>query len=240
MRQWFVPHPSVKTVVVSHNAEGGVRVGAAEDPFEAKVAGYTAAWAALPSSVEHIIVLRDTPDARPTTNDCVERALAKRKRASLACAVPRQEALATDPAVVAATRAATPRIQVIDLTPLMCDAARCYNVIGGVLVHKDIGHMTRTFSATLGRYLLRALDRLQRGWPTHTSLPELAESAITGRAVAPTDERSARPLNHLLGFDECPRAGPFPLRSINWLPAGPALALVSTQPLWLTNAACPR
>ena len=31
-------------------------------------------------------------------------------------------------------------------------------VVGGVLVHKDVGHLTRDFSATLGPYLLRSLS----------------------------------------------------------------------------------
>jgi hypothetical protein len=30
-------------------------------------------------------------------------------------------------------------------------------VIGGVLVRKDGGHLTRAFSATLGRFVLRAM-----------------------------------------------------------------------------------
>jgi hypothetical protein len=37
-------------------------------------------------------------------------------------------------------------------------------VVGGVLVHKDIDHITRLFATTLGPYLLRAYDRLAAGW----------------------------------------------------------------------------
>jgi hypothetical protein len=33
-----------------------------------------------------------------------------------------------------------------------------------VLVHKDVGHITRLFSTTLGPYLLRAFDRLAATW----------------------------------------------------------------------------
>jgi hypothetical protein len=44
----------------------------------------------------------------------------------------------------------------------MCDEQSCLPVVGGALVIKDIGHMTRTFSRTLGPYLGRAVDRLRR------------------------------------------------------------------------------
>ena len=47
----------------------------------------------------------------------------------------------------------------LDLTPFFCDA-RCYPVIGGALVVRDANHMTGTYSATLGPYVLRAFDRL--------------------------------------------------------------------------------
>ena len=73
------------------------------------------------------------------------------------CAIPRASSLSEDAAITAAQRLASPRITPIDLTDFMCDAKNCFPVVGGVLVHKDIGHMTRTFSETLGPYLLRAL-----------------------------------------------------------------------------------
>ena len=41
--------------------------------------------------------------------------------------------------------------------PASAPRAGCFPVVGGVLVHKDVGHLTRQFSTTLGRYLLSAL-----------------------------------------------------------------------------------
>jgi hypothetical protein len=55
-------------------------------------------------------------------------------------------------------------VQSIDLTPFMCTASDCLPVVGGVLVHKDRGHLTRAFSASLGPFLLRDLRRLMRAW----------------------------------------------------------------------------
>jgi hypothetical protein len=41
----------------------------------------------------------------------------------------------------------------------MCDDSNCYPVVGGALVIKDIGHLTRTFSTSLGPFLGRELKR---------------------------------------------------------------------------------
>ena len=153
--RWFKRHPGVSTVFVSENSHAGVIAPAGEDPFKAKVAGYEGAWKALPATVKHVIVIRDTPFDALTTNACIERAIARREAAGRVCALPRASALLPDPAAVAASELRSPRVQLVDLTPFMCDPALCYPVVGGALVHKDTEHLTRTFSATLGPYLLR-------------------------------------------------------------------------------------
>jgi len=50
------------------------------------------------------------------------------------------------------------RVPVIDMTRYFCSARRCQSVIGGALVHKDGAHLTRMFAATLGPFVLRAVD----------------------------------------------------------------------------------
>ena len=42
----------------------------------------------------------------------------------------------------------------------MCDRRLCYPVVGGVLVDRNMGHLTGLFSSTLGPFLLRDVDRL--------------------------------------------------------------------------------
>jgi hypothetical protein len=157
-------HPEIGTLFVSGNTGAGVVVPSGQDRFEVKTAGYMAAYAGLPASVRHVIVLRDPPHNRASTNNCVARAIERRKPAGTACQVPIATALAPDPAVEAAERLDTPRVQTIDLTPFMCDSATCFPVIGGALVHKDIGHISTTFSTTLGPYILRELNARMAEW----------------------------------------------------------------------------
>jgi hypothetical protein len=127
------------------------------------VDGFLRAYRALPSSVRTVVVLRDTPRARRETAGCVERAVDARRRAAVACAQPRSRVLLGDPAAAAARRYRTDRVRAADLTRFICDARRCYPVVGGALVYKDEHHMTAVFARSLWPFLARRVDRLQQG-----------------------------------------------------------------------------
>jgi hypothetical protein len=158
--KWFERHPAVRTAfVVSHRA-GDVEVLKGSTERETKVAGFLAAWRALPATIEHIVVIRDTPIVGYNANECVRRAKAKHKNAGSVCAVKRSAALREDPAVVAAHRLNSKRVKVIDMSHYLCSKRRCFPVIGGALVYKDDQHMTDVFATTLGPYLLRAVNKV--------------------------------------------------------------------------------
>jgi hypothetical protein len=162
---WFSAHPEVSVVFVAGLSGGsGVIPRAGQTEFETSVEGYLAAWNALPPTVKHIVVIHDTPKVLAGTAACVERAMADHRPAGRACAVLRSTALDPDPLVAAADRLRSPRVQVVDLRRLFCDRRSCYPVIGGALVFRDVTHMTAVFAATLGPYLVRAVDRLRSSW----------------------------------------------------------------------------
>lgn len=152
-------HPEVTTVLVS---EHRVKIVARPhmSTLDAEVSGYLNAWDKMPPSVQHIFVIRDTPYDRTSTAHCVNDARRKHMNAGHACAIPRSEALRTDPAAVAARRSHSSRVALIDLSPFMCDSHYCFPVVGGVLVHKDTGHLTAEFGQTLAPYLKRDIDAL--------------------------------------------------------------------------------
>jgi hypothetical protein len=159
--RWFRAHPEIGTVFVSQLSGGtGVVTRPGQNRFAVEVEGYMRAWKTLPPTVQHIIVIRDTPKMRGDTDVCVERAMARSKPAGPACAIRRSEALDRDAAAVAAARLRSPRVSVVDLTAFICDRRPCYPVVGGALVYKDQSHLTSVFATTLGPYLLRAIDRL--------------------------------------------------------------------------------
>jgi hypothetical protein len=160
--QWFPNHPEVSTVFVSEDHRA-TSVPGGHGMFGRQAAGYMGAWNALPASVKHIVVIRDDPGVRGDTLACVQRAINKHLRPGLVCAVPRRSALGRDPAAVAAAHGSS-RVQALDMTPFFCDNRLCDPVVGGALVYKDVGHLTRVFATTLGPFVLRDIDRLRASW----------------------------------------------------------------------------
>jgi hypothetical protein len=161
--RWFDEHPEVDTVFTGQLSGGkGVIPQPGVGRFAARVAGFEAAWRALPATVRRIVVIRDTPKARPPggVGACVARAMARRRDTGRVCAVARRGAIDPDPAAVAARRTRFRRVDVVDMTDFFCGARRCYPVIGGALVYKDSNHLTRVFVATLGPMLERRLTSL--------------------------------------------------------------------------------
>jgi hypothetical protein len=156
VNRWLARRPEVRTVVVSQLA-GSASVRGGGDQFELQVRGYLEAWRRLPRTVERVVVIRDTPRRVSTTAACVMRAARRGRDPGRRCAIPRDHALLPDPAAVAARRARSRRVALVDMTRWFCDRTRCFPVIGGALVHQDRTHQTAVWNATLGPYLLRAL-----------------------------------------------------------------------------------
>lgn len=158
--RWLGTHPEIQTVFVTASAYAGVVTRPGEDAFAAAVDGARAALGSLPASVQHVVVLRDTPRSSVGMFDCVAKTISAHRPTAGACALPRDQVLAPDPFVAAAQQLGAPRFGVIDLTDFFCDASQCYPVIGGALVYKDISHMTTAFGTSLGPYLESSYLRL--------------------------------------------------------------------------------
>jgi hypothetical protein len=156
---WFARHGEVRSVFVSSHIARVVDEGGGQ--WRTQVAGYRRAFRRLPRTVRDVFVIRDTPMARRGTLSCVSRVAARRRPTARACSVARDYALRPDPATVA-TRGLGRRFHVVDMSRYFCGGDRCYEVIGGALVHKDTAHLTEVFSTTLGPYLLKRVNRLLR------------------------------------------------------------------------------
>lgn len=162
--RFFRKHPEIDTVFIVAITGGRVNVPPGRTSLEAKINGVREAWETLPDSVRHIIVIRDTPKIFRTTVECVDRAIEAKRRATLACAVPRSQALENDPAVVGARKEHSPRLQAIDLSEVFCSERQCFPVIGGALVYKDLHHFTLVFAKTLAPPLNRKIEALMQEW----------------------------------------------------------------------------
>ncbi len=165
---WLRRHPEVSIVLLSSQAAISDRREIADRDlsFTDRVRGHREALRAMPRSVRRAIVVRDVPRRSLRTLDCVERAMSRRRPAGTVCAPPRGRVLERDPAAVAAERMGG-RFREADLSAFFC-ARRCPPVVGGVLVHKDEGHMTTTYAETLGPYLLRRVNAVAGRPPRRT------------------------------------------------------------------------
>jgi hypothetical protein len=157
---WFHRHPAVRTVFVSQLAGLGVHAPRGRNRDEYEIQGFISAWRRLPKSVREIVVLRDTPVVADSTPTCVQRAMIRKLQPGLACALSRRRAVRRDPAAIAALRRGSPRVHLVDLTQFMCSPRLCYPVVGGVLVHKDVTHLTPLFASTLGPFVLQSINRM--------------------------------------------------------------------------------
>lgn len=159
LKPWLEDHPQVSAVFTSQHGGKVVRPPG-QSQYTAQVDGFVRAFEDLPPSVEDMIVIRGTPWSTFRAPACIDEAVADGRRPDRACALPRRRALRRDLAAVAGTLTGDPRVKVLDLTRFMCGRKRCFPVVGGALVHKDTGHITQTFSRTLGPYLGRYADRV--------------------------------------------------------------------------------
>ena len=156
--RWLSKHPEVQTVFLSAHASARVQPTGGRTPAQAVEAGYRDELRALLRQRRRVVVIRDAPASRTDKLPCVSRALTAGRRAQLACTFARIPALPRDPLLEAARALRSPRIEAIDLTRQYCSSTRCFAVIGGALVRHDKAHLTQAFAATLGPFVLRALD----------------------------------------------------------------------------------
>lgn len=152
--RWMQGGNGIKWVVVSQHDP----ISASPDLTRARIEGYKDAWATLPANVQKIFVIRNPPQIADWSGDCVERVQRRRGNPGWECKEPRSTADGGDTAILAAQEPdVDPRVQIVDLQRFFCDERFCFPVVGGVLTHKDRGHITRTYSRLLGPYLNREM-----------------------------------------------------------------------------------
>ncbi|HEX7308693.1 acyltransferase family protein [Lentzea sp.] len=117
-------------------------------------AGLEPRWRKWTDAGAKVYVLADPPFNSDIRNpDCVTLNPAD----PVACAVARAEAHPADPLVEVARTTEVPGVSLIDLSEYFCDAARCYSVIGNVVVYFDADHLNGEYSRSLAPMIAKAL-----------------------------------------------------------------------------------
>jgi len=92
-----------------------------------------------------VLVIRDVPAAGENAPDCVARERSRGER----CTTSASAAIEPDPLADAAGVDRSGLVDVLDVNDLICRDGTCHDVVGGVLVYFDHGHLTATFARTL-------------------------------------------------------------------------------------------
>ncbi|NUT22832.1 MAG: acyltransferase [Hamadaea sp.] len=118
---------------------------------------YADAWRPVAERGSKIVVVADSPAVDQSALDCVLRIGFSPAKDD--CSTPVSHAFSeTDPLLGAARL--VDGTAVVDLRSFYCKSSRCPAVIGNVIVYRDtVGHITSTFSRTLGPYLVDAVAR---------------------------------------------------------------------------------
>lgn len=135
-----------------------VLVAARNDPMrsaaarDAEARAMAGTWGASIDRGTSVVAVRDNPAARTDTPTCLAAASSFNEQT---CSVARTDAFATDDRLAMA-QDLEPRASLLDFTDAYC-AKRCSEVLGGVLVHRDLHHITASFSRTLAPFLAERL-----------------------------------------------------------------------------------
>ena len=125
-----------------------------EDPA-ASAATYADAWTAAAAVGTRIIAVADVPGVSDEALLCITRI--GYIPGTTECSTDETAALAVADPLATAARSVDGAIA-IDLTKYFCAAGSCPAVAGGVIVYRDTsGHITATYSSTLGPYLVDAI-----------------------------------------------------------------------------------
>jgi hypothetical protein len=121
---------------------------------------YAEAWKPVAARGTKIVVVADNPGVTDTALQCVRRV--NFSVLHQGCGTPIDRAYAETDALIKAA-AMVPGTELVDLRQYFCDATICPAVIGNVITYRDtVGHITGTFSRTLGPYVAQAVDAAAR------------------------------------------------------------------------------
>jgi len=121
-------------------------------------AGMDAYWDQLEGSGISVVAIKESPDMGLNVPDC----MSKNPSSPANCTVPATKALKPNLPTVFATKAASGRVPLVDMNPLICGPVSCPPVIGNVLVYQDSHHLTSTYALTTAPYLETRLLKVSK------------------------------------------------------------------------------
>ena len=149
-RQWkeeivpFITRSSSIDLVTTSAATSGIYVRDTwPDPADFE-RGFLDVWNPWLASGKKLLVMSDGPSYTGPIPACVEAYFDELSP----CSRPRDEVAPLDPLVGAAAQVEHSNFGFIDTLSILCDDSTCHPVVGGLIAHKDGGHIAATFMVT--------------------------------------------------------------------------------------------
>ncbi|GAA2080107.1 acyltransferase family protein [Pseudolysinimonas kribbensis] len=110
-------------------------------------------WKQILAEGKSVYVIKDWPR---TVGESIPVCLASHVGETAPCSVPRSQGIVPTPEDAALQQLGS-AVKSVDMSDAFCDAARCYSVIGGVVVYADVNHISGTYARTIMPYLGKRL-----------------------------------------------------------------------------------
>ena len=145
----IVSNPAISAVFVSSVSDRYLT-----EPSQQAVSPstYQSVWSKYVAAGKQVYVLGDTPVPISNVPECLQT-----KKSISDCSVRENTAVVPNVMKEAALTADSSQIRFFDFTDRFCIAGTCPPVIGNVIVYADDSHMTKTYSKTVGVFLLEKL-----------------------------------------------------------------------------------
>ncbi|YAL82935.1 acyltransferase family protein [Dermacoccaceae bacterium W4C1] len=140
----IVKDDKVGVVIVTRNEAGDEDLSASERTDT--VNGLRSTWKRFTDAGKHVIVIQDVPTVEQKTIDCVSQ---EGLAAATRCEIPQKTAYPEFSAMRTAAQGMD-NVSYVSTEDEFCLDDSCPPVIGGVPVFANPGHVTKTFSSTLG------------------------------------------------------------------------------------------
>ena len=118
--------------------------------------GFLRVWEPWLRAGKKIVVMSDGPGYPVSVPGCVESAMGD----DSPCSVPRRAVAFEDPLLVAAAAIDEPGFGSYDTMQVLCDETLCHPVVGGLITHKDGGHIAASFMVTMAPLIAPTIEQV--------------------------------------------------------------------------------
>jgi hypothetical protein len=119
--------------------------------------GFLRVWQPWLRAGKRVLVMSDGPHYPDPVPGCVADSIDD----ASPCSLPRRVVAFEDPLTVAASALSNdPNVGYYDAMQVLCDETYCHAVVGGLITHKDRGHIAASFMVTMAPLIAPTIEQV--------------------------------------------------------------------------------